>query len=108
MKIKEKESIKKEKVYELTEKELKQIIISSYELSRIHLANYIEFSYNNYIYEMNIGGICDFLPEIIGIICNNNKSVRNKENLSYWDYRAKNFYCPWNLNNLNKLIKGEK
>lgn len=107
MKIKEMESIKKEKIYELTEDELKQIIKSSYELSRIHLKEYVYFCFNNYIYEMNIGGICKFCPEIFGLL-SNNKIIRNKENLSYKDYKAKNFYCPWNLNNLNKLIKGEK
>ena len=104
MKIKEKESVKKEKIYELTEEELKQIIISSYDLSRIHLTEYAWFCFNNYFDEMNIGGICEFLPEIFGLL-SNNKIIRNKENLSYWDYRQKNFYCPWDLNNLNKLIE---
>lgn len=106
MKIKEKESIKKEKVYELTEEELKQVIISSYDLSRIHLTEYVYFCFNNYFYKMNIGGICNFLSEVFGLL-SNNKNIRNKENLSYWDYRQNNFYCPWDLNNINKLIKRE-
>lgn len=106
MKIKEKESIKKEKTYKLTEEELKQVIKSSYNLSRIHLTEYVWFCFNNYFYEMNIGGTCKFLQEIFGLL-SNNKTIRNKNNLSYWDYRQKNFYCPWDLNNLDKLIKGD-
>lgn len=107
MKIKQKEIVKEEKIYELTEEELKQIIKSSYELSRIHLTEYIYFCFNNYFYEMNIGGICNFLPEVFGLLTNN-KTIKNKNSLSYLDYRQNNFYCPWDLNNLDKLIKGEE
>lgn len=108
MEIKEIKKESKEKIYELTEDELQKIIKVSYSISKEHLNSYIGFCCTNYIYKLNLSGICDFLSELLKFISGKSDRISNKEdNLSYWDYRAENFYCPWSLNNLDKLIKGE-
>lgn len=108
MDIQEKEFTKKEKVYELTESELKTIIENSYNLSFNHLSDYIFFCKDNYYYKLNWIGTVDFLTYLLDFLNNGNYIKNNHNNLEYFDYLMKNnYYCPWDLKNLDKLLKGE-
>ena len=71
MEVKEKEIIIKEKVYELTERELDDIKNEYIDIGRNEIAGYIGFCWNHFYLEMNVAGLAKF--------CNNLISFLNKE-----------------------------
>ena len=80
MNVKEVEVVHKEKVYELTESELKELKDKYFNEGIDSVLDYIRESYNNYILEKNIGG-----TEVIKF-CINKHGINNHYNMSFQEY----------------------
>lgn len=70
MNVKEVEVVHKEKVYELTGSELKELKDKYFNEGIDSVLDYIGESYNNYILEKNIGGVLEFVNEVIKFCIN--------------------------------------
>lgn len=85
MNVKEVEVVHKEKVYELTESELKELKDKYFNEGIDSVLDYIVESYNNYILEKNIGGVFEFVNEVIKF-CINKHGINNHYNMSFQEY----------------------
>lgn len=86
MKTIKKEVIKEETYYELSEKEIEQIVT----ISRRDILNYIAFAIANYPYKFNsVTNVIKFYDDLCGFVTEESSTIRNKDGLSFWDYVSK-------------------
>lgn len=87
MEVKEVEVTKKEKIYELTESEYKKLIADSRKYGSLKTKDYIIFCYNNYIYKKTtVGGIIDFVKDLMDFVIDKNDYIRNVHELSFLEW----------------------
>lgn len=91
MEVKEIEVTKTEKIYELTETEYKDLINHSRQYGSVKTKDYIIFSYNNFIYKLkSVGGIVEFVVDLMDFVTGKNDYIRNTYELSFWDWLENN------------------
>ena len=81
-------SVEHKVFYEISEDELNEIKINERGKGRCDVANYILYAYNNYIYKMNIGGICDFCKNVI-TFCSEGKKINGCKGYDFFDFVEK-------------------
>lgn len=90
MKKYKKETVISEEFYEISKEELEKIKKQERARGRSELAEYILFCYSNYILKMNLGGLLEFLKEILGFLNREKDGISNKYEISFFEYIKKN------------------
>lgn len=90
MEVKEVEVTKKEKIYELTESEYKELLNKARNYGAQKTKEYIGFCWNNYYWEKNIGGAISFINDLIRFLEYQSDSINNNYGLSFWNWLKEN------------------
>lgn len=89
MKKIEKNIVSSEVFYELSEKELKKIKSESRAAGRKDVAEYIFYALSNYIYELNIKGVDNFMHELILFLKRKSGGIRNHGIYDFFEWCEK-------------------
>lgn len=86
MKKYEKQITVSEEFYEISKEELEKIKKAERVRGRAELADYILFCYSNYILKMNVGGLFEFLKEVLDFLGRKKNEISNKYEIGFFDY----------------------
>ena len=86
MKKYEKQITVSEEFYEISKEELEKIKKAERVRGRTELADYILFCYSNYIFKINVGGVFEFLKEVLDFLARKKDEISNKYEIGFFDY----------------------
>lgn len=86
MKKYEKQITVSEEFYEISKEELEKIKKAERVRGRAELADYILFCYSNYIFKINVGGVFEFLKEVLDFLARKKDEISNKYEINFFDY----------------------
>lgn len=86
MKKYEKQITVSEEFYEISKEELEKIKKAERVRGRVELADYILFCYSNYIFKINVGGVFEFLKEVLDFLARKKDKISNKYEIGFFDY----------------------
>lgn len=89
MKKYEKQITVSEEFYEISKEELEKMKKSERARGRSELANYILFCFSNYIFKTNIGGLLEFLKELLSFLDRKEDKISNICEINFFDYVKK-------------------
>lgn len=73
-------------IIELTKEELEEIKKKQRKLGRDDIAGYIAFSLKNYKLKMNLGGLLEFVPNLIDFLNKDTEYIPNTFRYTFSDY----------------------
>lgn len=80
------EVVKEQIIYEITKEELEQLKRDERTKGRQEVCDYIDFCLRNFRYEINVGGLCKFIPQLCDFIRGSSAGIENTYNYSFSDY----------------------
>lgn len=86
MNVTEKEVTTTQKIYELTEQELKELKDEYYNKGISDLKNYFLYCFGNTRYKFNYGYTMDRCVEITHFCANKTNGIENKKNITFQDF----------------------
>ena len=86
MKKYEKQITVSKEFYEISKEELEKIKKAERVRGRAELADYILFCYSNYIFKINVGGVFEFLKEVLDFLTRKKDEISNKYEIDFFDY----------------------
>lgn len=86
MKEIKKEIIKEQVVYEITKEELEAIKIAERNKGRTDILDYLAFSINNYLYELNLKGLQYLCENLVDFLNGKTTIIKNVYGYSFRDF----------------------
>lgn len=86
MKVEEVDVVQKTKIYTLTEEELQDFKCKERAYGSRKTREYIGFCYNNYIWKRNIGGVVNFINDVLSFLEYKNDGIPNSYNWSLFEW----------------------